>query len=154
MKTLTLLILLATLPQPLAHTNHHTVKWTGPSGIQVLFYSPNVMERTARNHMSPRFKRTGDYVPTLRLTPSEMNGCLVAVNWNSRHWVAQNVRLTIDFWDRGQGRWERHVCRAVDWQQRRHSTGSRQRFELDYDTARAVNAVPNNTVARLIGVSK
>lgn len=125
-----------------------------PSGIQTLWYGRGVMEQVAKNHMSPRFKRTGDYVPTLRLTQAELNGCLVAVNWQSRHWVAQNVRLVIDFYDPRQGRWERWVCRPVDWQQRRHSTGSRQRFELDYDTAKAVSAVPNNTVARLVRVEE
>jgi hypothetical protein len=123
-----------------------------PQGIQVLYYSRNVMERAASNHMNPRFARTGDYVPTMRLTVRELAGCLTAVNWNSRHWVAENRILTIDFWDARERRWERHTCRASDWQQRRHSTGNRQRFEVDYETARSVNAVPNNTVARLIAV--
>jgi hypothetical protein len=123
-----------------------------PQGIQVLYYNPGLMEGVASKHMSPRFARTGDYVPTMWMTARELGGCLTAVNWQSRHWVAENRVLTIDFWDWREARWERHLCRASDWQQRRHSTGSRQRFEVDYDTARSVNAVPQNTVARLIAV--
>jgi hypothetical protein len=117
--------------------------------IRTIFYSRGVMERVARNHMNPRFPE-GDYVPTLRLTEQEMGGCLTAVNWRSRHWVRDNQPLIIDFWDRVDRRWERHRCRAVDWQKRQDSTGQTQRFELDYDTALSVNAVPQNTIARLV----
>ncbi len=117
--------------------------------IRVIYYNPGRMEKTARNHMNPRFP-PGDYVPTLRLTKEEMRGCLTAVNWNSRHWVEENQPLIIDFWDKVEQRWERHRCRAVDWQQKKDSTGYAQRFELDYDTAKSVNAVPSNTIARLI----
>jgi hypothetical protein len=123
-----------------------------PQGIQVLYYSPNVMERVAGRHMNPAYAGRGDYVPTLRLTRAEMGGCLVAVNWQSRGWVAANARLTIDFWHPRAQRWIRKVCRPVDWQQRRHSTGNRQRFELDFDTAVQVGAYPYNTIARLVRV--
>lgn len=145
-----LLFVLLVLLSPLVAAGAPSAR---PGGIQTLWYGKGKMEQAARNHLNPRFRKTGDYVPTLRLTSAELDGCLVAVNWNSRHWVAQNRRLTIDFYDPRQGRWERHVCRAVDWQQRKHSTGSRQRFELDYDTGVQVNAVPNNTVARIVKIS-
>lgn len=123
-----------------------------PPGIQTLFYSKGVMERVFANHMNPRFARTGDYVPTLRRRADA--DCLVAVNYNSRGWVRQNVVLVIDFWDPVQRRYERHRCQPSDWQQRRHSTDSRQRFEVDWGTAKSVNAVPNNTTARLVRVER
>ncbi len=142
--------LLVTLLSPLL-VSASTV--SRPQGIRTLFYSKGVMERVARNHQNPRFP-PGDYVPTLRLTPAELRGCLVAVNWQSRAWVAQNTRLTIDFWHPRRRVWVRKVCRPADWQQQRHSTGSRQRFELDYETAVEVGAYPNNTVARLVRVER
>lgn len=45
MKILLTLILLATLPWPLAHTNHHTVKWTGPKAGHSLYYTDSSFRR-------------------------------------------------------------------------------------------------------------
>jgi hypothetical protein len=123
-----------------------------PQGVQVLWYSRNVMERVAQRHMNPAYVARGDYVPTLRLTRAEMGGCLTAVNWQSRGWVGANARLTIDFWHPRAQRWIRKVCRPVDWQRKQDSTGSRQRFELDFETAMQVGAYPYNTTARLVRV--
>lgn len=103
-----------------------------PRGIQVLYYGPGTMERVFRAHQTR--KGTGDYVPGLRRRADA--NCLTAVNWNTRHYVFQNRVLVIDLWDAKQGRWERQRCQASDWQQKRHSTGNRQRFEVDYNTAR------------------
>lgn len=125
-----------------------SVAMAKPRGIQTLFYGPGIMERVFRAHQTR--KGTGDYVPGLHRRADA--NCLTAVNWNTRHYVFQNRVLVIDLWDARQGRWERQRCQASDWQQRRHSTGSRQRFEVDYQTARRVNMIPQNTVARLVGV--
>jgi hypothetical protein len=108
------------------------------------------MERVLAAHMNPAYAGRGDYVPGLHRRAGV--DCLTAVSWQSRHLVFQNKILVIDFWDRVQKRWERHNCLAADWQQRRHSTGNRQRFEIDYGTALAVHAVPGNTVARLVAI--
>lgn len=109
------------------------------------------MGRVFGVHASQRSAAHGDYVPGLyRRSDSD---CLTAVNYNSRSWVYRNTVLVIDFWDRVQARWERHRCQASDWQMRRDSTGTRQRFEIDYSTALSVHAVPWNTVARLVSVS-
>lgn len=116
--------------------------------IQVLYYGPGVMERVFRVHQTA--DRTGDHVPGLVRQPGV--DCLVAVNWNTHNWVYHNTVLTIDFWDRVERRWERHSCQVSDWQRRRDSTGTRQRFEIDWGTAAAVHAVPNNTIARLVAV--
>jgi hypothetical protein len=121
-----------------------------PQGIQTLYYSRGVMERVLAAHMNPRNAGRGDYV--LGLHRRAGVDCLTAVNWQSRHLVFQNKVLVIDFYDRVQKRWERHNCLASDWQQRRHSTGNRQRFEIDWNTAQAVHAVPGNTVARLVAI--
>lgn len=122
-----------------------------PEGIQVLYYSRGVMARVAQNHMNPAFARSGDYVPGMRLRRDA--DCLTAVNWNSRWMLGANVVLVVDLYDKVQQRWERHRCQASDYQQRRHSTGSRQRLEIDWETAVVVNAVPSNTVARIIELS-
>lgn len=45
MRLLTTLLLLLTLLGPLAHTNHHTVKWTGPKAGHSLFYTDSAMRR-------------------------------------------------------------------------------------------------------------
>lgn len=119
-----------------------------PHGIRVLYYSKGVMERVFKVHQTR--VGTGDYVPGL--TRRKDADCLTAVNWNTRHYVFQNRVLVIDLWDARQKRWERRRCQASDWQQRRHSTGNVQRFEVDWETARAVNMVPQNTVARLVRV--
>jgi hypothetical protein len=108
------------------------------------------MERVLAAHMNPRNAGRGDYVPGLRRRAGA--DCLTAVSWQTRHLVFQNKVLVIDFYDRVQKRWERHNCLAADWQQRRHSTGNRQRFEVDWGTAIAVNAVPGNTVGRLVAI--
>jgi hypothetical protein len=106
------------------------------------------MERVFRIHQTRR--GTGDFVPGLRRRADA--DCLTAVNWNTRHLVFNNAVLVVDFWDPRQARWERHRCQASDWQQRRHSTGNVQRLEIDWNTAVAVNAVPQNTVARIVRV--
>ena len=114
-----------------------------PARIQTLYYGPGRMERTFEVHMS-RNAAPGDYVPGLyRRRDAD---CLTAVNWNTRQLVFQNRVLVIDFWDQRQKRWERRRCQASDWQQKRHSTGSRQRFEIDYRTAVSLNMLCCNTV--------
>jgi hypothetical protein len=135
-----------------AGTQASPVEARKPPGIQTLYYSPNVMERVFRCHMTPGCGDDGDYVPSLRRRAD--TDCLTAVNFNSRAWVRHNVVLVIDFWDPVQRRYERHRCQASDWQQRGHSTGSRQRFEIDWKTAKSVNAVPSNTTAKLVRVEE
>lgn len=45
MKLLATFLLLLTLPGPLAHTNHHTVKWTGPKSGHALYYTDSSYRR-------------------------------------------------------------------------------------------------------------
>jgi hypothetical protein len=65
--------------------------------------------------------------------------------------VRENVVLVVEVWDPFEREWERHRCQAADWQQRRHSTGSRQRLELDYRTALSASFVRGGkTVSRIL----
>lgn len=118
--------------------------------VETLFYGRGVMERTYANHQNPRFDRTGDYVPTLR--PRHDANCLTAVNYRSRWMLHKSMVIVVELWDRVEQRWERFNCAAADWQQARHSTGSRQRLEVDWNTAVAVNMTRSGTTrARIIG---
>lgn len=124
--------------------------------VEVLHYAPNVMRRVYENHQNPRFARTGDYVPTLRNRYGGPNGrdanCLTAVNYRSRWMLRHSIVLVVELWDVKQQRWEKFNCAAADWQKPKDSTGARQRLEVDWYTARAVNMTGNGTTrARIIG---
>ena len=125
-----------------------------PAGVQVLYYSRGVMERVARCHMTRGCGDGGDYVPTLRLRPDRTG--LTAVNWNSRWMVGANVIIVAQLWNPVKRQWgpvER--LQPADWQQRRHSTGNRQRLEVDWNTARRAQFTRDGTtVARIIRIER
>lgn len=124
-----------------------------PQGVKVLYYSSGMMARVYKNRTNPAFARTGDYVKGMRRRADA--DCMTAVNWQSRWMLGANVVLVVDLWDAKQKRWERHRCQPVDHQQRRHSTGTTQRLEIDYQTAKSVNMIRNGTTtARIVRVEK
>ena len=124
-----------------------------PSGVRVLFYSKGVMAQVYRNRTNPSYARSGDYVRGMRLR-KDVDG-MTAVNYQSRWMLAANVVIVADIWDSKQKRWERYRLQAVDHQQRRHSTGSTQRLEVEYSIAQRVNMVrAGTTTARIVRVER
>lgn len=124
-----------------------------PAGVKTLYYSDGVMSRVARCHMTPGCG-VGNYVPSMRLRSDRT--CLTAVNYNSRWMLGANVIIVARFWNPRTQRWgpvER--CQAADYQQRRHSTGSVQRLELDYATALRNGFVRDGTtVAQILRIER
>jgi hypothetical protein len=124
-----------------------------PSGVKVLYYSPGVMSKVARNRTNPAFARTGDYVRGMKLR-KDVDG-YVAVNWQSRAWLAQNVVIVADIRNPVTREWVRVRLQPVDHQQARHSTGAVQRLEVGWELAKRLQFTrEGTTVARIVRVER
>ncbi len=145
-----LLFVLLVLLSPLVAAGAPSAR---PGGVRVLYYSSGVFQRVLRNRTNPAFARTGDYVKGMKLRPDAT--CMVAVNYNSRGWLAQNLILVVDIYNPVRRVWQRERCQPIDHQQKRHSTGDVQRLEVSWEVAKRAQFTRDGvTTARLIRIER
>jgi hypothetical protein len=124
-----------------------------PQGIQTLYYSRGVMGRVAHCHMTPGCG-VGNYVRGMRLR-RDADG-MTAVNWQSRWMLSANVVLVVKLYDPVYRVWRGpYRLQVTDYQQQRHSTGNRQRLEVNWEIARAAHFTGNGTtVAQILRIER